>query len=940
MPRKILIRPELAKKFNDKSALYKKALSRFIVKQDKKGLNLEKLHGKFDEQPIYTIRMNKKSRLVLCPVASPAGQVWLLIDILLNHEYIKLKEKPQGWLSRQISKTISEEIVFNDLVENTQQPQASPNEMVTEDINIEISNRVEFCGRRFIVFDSGQEQAQLTGMKLMPAVITGPPGSGKTSVGVSIVWHNIQQAVEYKSEQKPVLVIAKSVNLIHFLSEDWHFFCANFPDINPESVVFKTPQMIYEDTQGAAAFKGETEFVHWFKQYLDTQAKLKKGEKAALPVSAKEAPLVYQELHTMSGYRSFDNYMQHVTSKLSLFPQPDARQWLWQVYENYLAKLVHDKAIDLAFQPIKLAQEYEFIVVDEAQDLSRCQISSLASQSERVIFCVGDHQRLFGSETTVPFIRSVYWQKNEKDITTVVKLGASYRCPKEIIALANGVLGLKYQAIGGREFLDKNELVHVEANSALSQAGHVYWLEQEAELNPLINDKNNAQFAVITSPELLDEAAALFGRERVFTPESIKGLEYDHVLLYRLLEQDMYRAADPVIGACDMQNAGVAKSTEGSVRNSTAFNELFVAVTRAKVSVSIHQPYARDIRYMYKAFKELIAAINNSNDQEHIQSTPTQSSEAEWRRRVIFLEQQGLYNQAQALKNTHLQSNKSSKLPIAPGSQDPAATGSASASPSQVNRGKKANAIPPIDLIEEVVNKNPEAMEKTLQYKDPLNLLFHSALNTINTTFPALSLVEYFKQFYVAALKGQEAVINTLKVLGKAYMPYQTGPTPLYAAAQSGHEDTITALIKNLSEAEVEELINQPTVDDETALFAAAQNGHRNVVSCLLKMGASCFKACQLNSERLISIANNSGKEEVVTRAKAFIESKGLTVDTAEILPILPHEIAYIMGYSEIEQLIQVSMSLPRLSVNSHFGFFKEEVGKEVLQNNKYSLRG
>ncbi|MGQ3889108.1 ankyrin repeat domain-containing protein [Legionella sp. CNM-1927-20] len=1052
MPRKILIRPDLESKLLEEAG-HKKALSHFMNEQDKKGLNLEKLQGSLGEQALYTIRTNKKSRLVLCPVASPTGQVWLLIEILTHHDYEKLKEKPQGWLSRQIAKTQQAEIEFTEVLEEQQTGKEEADEG-DNDIIIESSSRIEFYNQRFILFSEGQAKAKAAGEHAMPCVVTGPPGCGKTSVGSSVVRQNVLRAMNNQSEPKPILVLAKSANLIHFLAQDWQAFCAEFPEeMDSAWVVFKTPQMLYQDNHGAVTFKGEDEFIAWFCKELETQNQLKKKDKTALPlpVRKEEAPLVYQELHTMSGYSSFEEYRDLVTSKLSLFPNLDTREceWLWQVYEHYMKKLASNKEVDLAFLPIELQKTYDFIVVDEAQDLSRRQISSLAQQSERIIFCVGDHQRLFGSETTVPFIRSVYRQKAGKDITTVVQLDASYRCPNEVIALANGVLRLKYQAIGGKEFLDKNELVSVQANPALSQAGNVYWLEQKKELSPLINDRHNVQFAVITSPEFIAEAASLFGRERVFTPESIKGLEYDHVLLYRLLEQDEYKQANPAIGeGFDAQNASVAKSTEGSIRHSTAFNELFVAVTRAQVSVSIYQPPLRDIRFISEALKQLVAALtnspsnnnnnNNNNPPVHVQSKATQSSAEEWRQRVALLRQQGLDDQAQAIIDKYLQDDKTPSVSVVAEAKHLTATSQTSTSTGYGTRRKKASkkatpSNPSRHLLEDVINNKPGAMEKLLQHKEVIHYLFHTALNTINANLPALSLMDYFKteqdkgkdnallkalinrlnevakwakptqaqqeqqdafmallyykpdslpfslstlllkqltagsQAYsfilqfknkrreeltkelakghlkavealqrlgllnawdsqgntpaqvaicsgqweifdvlvkrgaevnkpskigvtsliMAAKFNQVKVITQLKALGAKINISQTGETSLYIASERGHVGAINALLANLSEEQIVELIYKPDANGATPLFAAAYNGHVGAINALLanlgeEQVAELINQPMANGATPLFVAAQNGHVPVINRLKELNAKVNLSLNTGE----------------------------------------------------------
>ncbi|STX28316.1 Ankyrin repeat protein [Legionella beliardensis] len=763
---KVLIRANIQKKMGNEFEAYQKTIESFLADPHQHGLNFEKLEGALGAQKTYSIRHSKKKRLVLCPILHNGQQIWVVTDILPRHQYARLRSLDDAEKTSLLAAMTAGSFDQNNVSEPV----------------IEVSNNIEFFNNQFILLDNNQVQVRDQGLSSLPLIISGAPGSGKTSVLLSTVRSYVNDT-NYE-EPLPILIIAKSAQLVEFMRAEWAV-SAEAAGVDPKRVVFKTPEEIYTDNFGQARFRGENDFVLWYQDYISKQNKLNsnKDKKHDLLPGAEEAALIYHEFHTMSGYETFEDYEKAINSSFSLFAKKSMRARLWDVYQYYREHLKTCQEIDLSFEPIMLQEKYEFIGLDETQDLSRLQIKSLAKSTSRMIFSIGDHQRLFGSESTIPFLRSVFWEQFKKDITTHKVLKASYRCPKAIIEVANGILQLKYRAIGGTSFLDKNELAYVEANPNHSQTGSVQWLEQQKELLSLIEaNKNNAHFVVITPAEFLDEAIALFGKERVFTSANFKGLQAKKVLLYKPLSQEGFKAASSAIGeSFVLQNppAAIAKTTTGSIRHSTLFNELFVAATRAEEDLLVFQPYERPLRLVSNPLKTYILAKNSG--QSHTQPT-VESSKEEWLAHAKKLREHNQHAQAEAIEarfkdlvaGEHdqliLPLSQAQPHKLAPTSTKVAGSNKKARKPqpqttippkeqvkvvaSGYNRQKKQDkafkeASKPnkkLHPVEAFLANETEALAHLIKHKDAIAYVFHLRLDTLNPNLPTFTLIDYLEQ--------------------------------------------------------------------------------------------------------------------------------------------------------------------------------------------------
>ncbi|WP_131782524.1 ankyrin repeat domain-containing protein [Legionella gresilensis] len=664
---KIFIRSQVIKELGSDFANYKETLEMFREDPSHNSLNLEKLHIK-GAQPLYSIRDNQERRIILSLIKTKLGeQVWVVTKILTGHEYEELKKGGGAvGLSAEEKKEVEKACEVGSGKEEKSK------------LEIKVTTQIEYVSQQYILFDDEQESLKKASL---PRVIKGAPGSGKTSTLLALIKHNMAHWVEQKpSGQLPrILVLAKSQYLIEQMRKEWHEMCQADASIKPEwidCVEFQTPETIYKANHPgqAVTFLGEKEFTEWYLKYAKHYNSNLRKSQMPLPAAGANASLVYQELHTMSGYPNLAKYNKGVNDNLSLFPDPKAREAIWQVYQTYrthidnLNKLKNQqKVIDLSFQKIELTKQYDFIGIDEAQDLSRQQLRSLVQIDEskarkNLVLCVGDHQRLFGSESTIPYLKTLFWEGGEKkevieNLTTT--LHASYRCAESIVRFANASLYLKYQAIGGSAVTDNNELSFIQSVKQQKESSvDVRWLggndpKSEAEDSEKLeivakNNRANADFVVITSPKYFDDAVEKFGKERVFTAKQMKGLQAKEVLLYRFFEQDGFSEANkPISQEKEIDLGQVLKEGKipkgcdtGSICHNNIFNELFVAITRAQTSLIIYQPLDSKKHRDIAAIGNPLQKLANESTADY---TPSQevkvSSEEDWRKRVEDLKE-------------------------------------------------------------------------------------------------------------------------------------------------------------------------------------------------------------------------------------------------------------------------------------------------------------
>ncbi|WP_133140916.1 UvrD-helicase domain-containing protein, partial [Legionella genomosp. 1] len=441
-----------------------------------------------------------------------------------------------------------------------------------------------------------------------PVVIRGAPGSGKSCVAVSRILELIA-SLPPGSEGK-ILYVTQSPELVKAMQAIWDSL--SLPDRLKNRVEFKAYETVARE-QRAAEFEGkglasESDFEQWLKGYVAkcrdrlkpaAAAAGKKGKgkkkKAELPDEAsaqldrflKEGHELHQEFRLLSGYLP-EGYLG-LGAQNSLYAHQDDRQWILAAYENYLNYLKDESLVALDFLKFTQRDQYDLVLGDEAQDLSGLELENLLllAKEGQLCLCMDTHQSLFDELSKGPLIEKMM-QRYGLALASV-ELPQSYRCPENVVHFANEVIKVKNQVVGGRA--DKQELSEIKMSPEQAKTpGIVHWLKQTPEeLKALRDMAKQSNFVIITLPEYKKEAQEKYpGAVLVFTAEEIKGLEYENVILYRMLDNDLCREASREWTDGKVPT-NLVKRGCGNSRFGPPLNKFFTSSTRATKRLFIDQ---------------------------------------------------------------------------------------------------------------------------------------------------------------------------------------------------------------------------------------------------------------------------------------------------------------------------------------------------------------
>lgn len=234
-------------------------------------------------------------------------------------------------------------------------------------------------------------------------------------------------------------------------------------------------------------------------------------------------------------------------------------------YEEWKNENNYYDVNDLAILGIEREDKFDFILVDEVQDLTETEIyflASLVKSPENIIFAGDIHQMVNFNSFSFDRLKNFYYKNNMKYfLSTLMK---NYRSSKEIVKLANYLTDLRKKYIGNLGMDDYKEgAVLDEGNIIFSKVDYSFAEKFQRDVNA----------AIIVSDE---EERRKFKEEsgiehRIFTVEEIKGLEYRDVICYNLISKNLW--------AWEKILSGNAKQDQ---RYRKYFNLFYVGITRAR----------------------------------------------------------------------------------------------------------------------------------------------------------------------------------------------------------------------------------------------------------------------------------------------------------------------------------------------------------------------
>lgn len=219
---------------------------------------------------------------------------------------------------------------------------------------------------------------------------------------------------------------------------------------------------------------------------------------------------------------------------------------------------------------------YNFIVVDEVQDLTEVQIRlllSLVAEPDKIFFSGDEHQIV--NPTYFSFGRiGVYFNTIYGMERRLVTLKQNYRSQGNIVNLANSMIEQRRKYIGATN-CDYHE-THIRSGS------NPYLVINNKEIIDKIlltaNDRHYCIIITSDNAEKLKLKKILGETSRVFTVNEIKGLEYSYVVCFNLLSNSKSCWSDIFDGVC-----------RHDARYRYYFNSFYVAVTRARENLLIYE---------------------------------------------------------------------------------------------------------------------------------------------------------------------------------------------------------------------------------------------------------------------------------------------------------------------------------------------------------------
>ena len=594
---------------------YETAVDR-LLHGDYASADLEKLTG----HDVYSFRLSGTARLLFATHKINEQNYLLLLEDLPTHDYQKSRFLRSGVLQRYRD---AQEPAF--LAAAAAAAADEPRFVVIQDdMRVAFNTRfqqqeadrgvmplpLEYFKQQFIQLS--EEQKGALGAP-MPTLISGEGGSGKSCVAIALIAEHVRKSSQAgaAASARSLLYVCESSKLVDTMLRVWkeHPLANAVPE---EIIQFKTYEQLLGD-QGLLNAKmvggeprrktivGRADFDDWYKRYAQTQRK--QATVLAKPAVDIAPETVYQEFRICSAYR--DNIIYYGLGKRQSLLLGEQRPWLHKAYLDYLGDCEGRDCINPAFCDLPWREQFDLVVVDEAQDLSNLQLlrASELANNRAVVYCMDSHQSLRDKFSKRPYLLEMG--------CAPVELTTSYRCPIHIARAASAVVKLKQCLAGG--LADKHESQGMIAAKSKKNAGHVILLNAQELLSSKewgSTCKKGPNFAVITRPELRDEARALFNATLIYTPEEIKGLEYNTVAVYQLFDEEVFRkiASRTQEASYSLeQPSNRPGQNAGDDEFSPFLNTIYTSYTRAQATLIICEEESRANKALLMPLRELIA---------------------------------------------------------------------------------------------------------------------------------------------------------------------------------------------------------------------------------------------------------------------------------------------------------------------------------------------
>ena len=427
-----------------------------LYANNSKSAKMELLQLSNDKIQIYSARYSQKGRMLFTLITDNGTRYITILELLDNHEY----ERAKCLNITNISPLLAKQLDISDFPVL----HSDPNKIDDLNFNFTTVEKLHYVGNTPFVFSNEQNEIQL--LKL-PAVISGPAGSGKTLSAVYIAQEAIRELrlrnSSAQSSNSPgygkILLLGANDEGIAKLKDMLQKELAE-GEVLETFCDFATPSTLINYVKEING-KPPTLIQAAQSQFITQQFNKHKLDKTKL------LPLLRLALEgSIQDYQSKNLTKEQLKNMQTLLLDP------------YL-KHCKDKAwLDMDVMPFDLKTSYIKIIADECQNLSPNIILSLTrgaqgeqgEQGEQAFFFMDTQQttKVQGDCSTLARLKQKKSRFNYHNLGT-----QTHRCKPMIVNVANAVLRISNFLEGGIK--EKDNYTAITVNEQSADPGKVYW---------------------------------------------------------------------------------------------------------------------------------------------------------------------------------------------------------------------------------------------------------------------------------------------------------------------------------------------------------------------------------------------------------------------------------------------------------------------------------
>jgi hypothetical protein len=470
-----------------------------------------------------------------------------------------------------------------------------------------------------------------------PFIVIGSAGSGKTALTLE----------KMKEAPGELLYVTRSPYLVH--NSRNLYYALDYENDDQEVSFLSFAEYLASLRVPEGREISFRDFAQWFARHR-AASKLKDPHQLF-----EEFRGVITGPSATSPYLSRADYLS-LGIKQSIFADHE-REPVYDLFLKYLDFMQENGYYDaniLSHQYLPLAEpRYDFVVVDEVQDVTNIQLQLILKSlrdPRHFILCGDSNQIVHPNFFSWSKLKSFFYKQDglEAPAELIRILNTNYRNSADVTEIANRILKLKTTRFGS---IDRES--HYLVGSHADKPGTVLLLPDTEPITRELNQKTcqSTHFAVVVMhPDQKPAAKAHFHTPLIFSIQEAKGLEYDTIILYNFTSVDEARFREITRGVSS-EDVTEAELTYGRARDKSDksleiykfhINALYVAITRAVENL-----------YLVEANpgQRLFDLLGLTCWEGQLDLAEQDSSLEEWRQEARKLELQGKQEQAEEIRS-------------------------------------------------------------------------------------------------------------------------------------------------------------------------------------------------------------------------------------------------------------------------------------------------